>query len=175
MKIIDSKIYKNRSELIKKLIEIDKICFPDLGELDEGDLEYWERNREASFCFVVMDRSLFIGYIDFLKITDQGFDEIKKGNTQDGDLERFLIKDHFIKEFYLYMVAVCILPEYQNKGLANMLCTTVQSHFNQEGLKIKGILTTIWTEEGKNLIKKFNLKKVGQDKYGHQIVLLRDF
>lgn len=169
--IISGNDLPDQENLIHQLCQIDKICYGDIAEQDQGTEEYWKRISQASLAQVVIFQGQPIGYVDFLKISDVGLEVLKTGKIHDGELETCLdFSDN--KELNLYLTSICILPHYRGQGLAKLLWQASQDYFAQAGLTIKNIIAVIWTEEGDHLSRHFATERLAQDPYGHPVVLL---
>ncbi len=158
--------------LTKKLCEIDMICFGNIDVRDEGTEKYWVSLNHHCFTFAIFDNQNVFGYIDFLKISDESIPFFRFGKVHDGELFEYADKSEN-KIINLYLISVCILPEFRNRGLAKSLWNYASLHFNNNGYIIKSLFATIWTSDGSRLLGKFEHEIISKDAYDHPIVSIK--
>lgn len=154
--------------LLKKLCLIDNICFGNIDEKDQGREDYWNRINKYCFTFVIFDKQEPIGYIDFLRITDDSILQLKYGQIHDGELEQFA-DETMGKDINLYIISICLLPEYRKLGLAKSLWNYAKKFFVDNSYQIKNLYGVIWTKDGNNFLGKFEPSEISKDEYQHPI------
>jgi len=172
VKIIPANEIIDQEKLIKKLIEIDNICYGEIDEKDEGFEEYWKKLNKSIFSFVAIKNDEPIGYFDFVALNDFGVEKIKTGLLRDGELEDFIDVDFNKSELNLNFISAAILPDYRKMGLGKKLMNFAFDYFKEKDLKIKNIYATIWTPAGHAFLKKFNYKLITKDPQGHEMVVM---
>jgi len=172
IKIFPASEVVDQENLVKKLIEIDNICYGEIDEKDEGVSDYWSKMHQAIFSFVAMKNDEPIGYFDFVALNQEGLKKLQAGNLRDGEMEKFIRSGDLLGEVNLYLISMAILPEYRGQGVGQRIWHTVKNYFIENNLKIKNLYATIWTQAGHTFLKKFNYKVIAKDPQGHEIVVM---
>ncbi len=172
IKIIPANEIVDQENLIKKLIEIDEICYGAIDEKDEGSEKYWDEISGGLLSFVAVKDNEPIGYLDFIALNNVGVEKIKTGLLRDGELKEFIDLNFNDKELDLNFISAAILPKYQKNGLGKRLLDFALNYFKEKDLKIKNIYATIWTPAGHAFLKKLNYKVIANDPQGHEVVVM---
>lgn len=158
--------------LIKELCEIDKVCFGDIDTKDQGSTDYWNNINQHCFTFAIFDLKKVIGYLDFIRINESSIPDFEAGKIHDGQLEQYVDKS-IDKEINLYVISICLLPEYRNQGLAKALWAYAEKYYKENGYFIRKMYTTIWTKDGDKFFSNFEYKKIAKDDYDHPIISIK--
>jgi GNAT superfamily N-acetyltransferase len=172
IKIFPANEIANQESLVNKLIEIDRVCYGEIDEKDEGSGEYWNEIAPALLGFVAVKDGEPVGYIDFVILNDFGVEKVKTGLLRDGELKNFVELKHNDNEINLNFVSAAILSEYRKNGLGQKLLNFAFNYFKEKNLKIKNIYATIWTPAGHAFMSKFNYKVIAKDPQGREVVVM---
>jgi GNAT superfamily N-acetyltransferase len=151
---------------------IDNICFGNIDEKDQCHENYWNIINNYCFTFLIFDKQEPTGYIDFLKIKDGSIASFESGEVHDGELFGY-IDNTSDKTIYLYLISICLLPEYRKLGLAKSLWNFAQKFFLDNSYSIKNLFAVIWTKDGNNFLGKFEHTKISKDEYQHPIFSIK--
>lgn len=108
-------------EITKKLIDIDYECFGDTNTSDQGTLDYWLKNRVASFVELLLFNNEIVGYLDFLAINQSGVKQLESGNWRDGEININFLSEKENRKISLYLVSIAIKKEFRGLGLSKKL------------------------------------------------------
>ncbi len=167
--IKDSREFEDQDALCQKLLDIDQICYSDLGEEDTGPVEYWGEVNRYAFRQIALYCNEIIGYVDMTKFSDIGVDMLSRGQLREGQMVEYLDRADS-KSVNLYIVSIALLSQFRNIGLASLLFNEVIGRIRNEGYIIKSIYCTVWTEEGMNFFKAFNSTIINYDVTDHPVV-----
>lgn len=162
-----------QENITEELIKIDSECFNDTGISDWGTLDYWLKNRKASFVELLLHNKEIVGYCDFLVLNEAGLKKLKTGNWRDGEIDSSLLSNKEDHDLSIYLIAIAIRKKFRGLGLAKKLWNSARKRFIEDGYFIKDIYGIIWTADGDRLFKNFNPVVIGQDFAGHQIIQIK--
>ena len=100
--------------LIKKMIEIDKLFFKDedIGAFDK--CKGWVESNPDIYTVLMLDEKV-IGCINFMPITENAYQRVLKGELKDYQLERKdIIKFQSGKALRCFLIGIAIREEYQD-------------------------------------------------------------
>lgn len=172
IKIFPANEITDQENLIKKLIEIDNVCYGEIDQKDEGVSGYWSKMHQAIFSFVAIKDNEPIGYFDFVALNEAGLENLKAGNLRDGEMEKFIRPGDLFGEVNLYLVSMAILPQYRGHGLGQRFWYSIKNYFIENNIKIKNLYATIWTPAGHAFLKKFDYTVITKDPQGHEVVVM---
>lgn len=168
-KIVDAHTIGSQEQLVSQLCEIDRICFSDIVDEDEGNEAFWMKNRKASYAQILLREGIPVGYIDFLKVNESGLGAMYSGTVQDGKLEG-LLDTGDSKTVIFYIPSICVLPECRERGLSRELWNASAAYFIANNFFIKELYAVVWTSDGEEFFSQFQKEVVSKDVYGHPII-----
>ena len=150
------KIIDNIEEYIDDIITLDD-NFYDQKYLWSNEYQWkvYERNHD-SFIAVSLDNKI-VGYINYLSITKDKYNEMNNSNliTDDFDLEDII---PFGNEIYLTVNSIVILKEHQDGEVIKLINEEFKNKINS--LPIKGINTIAISEDGNKWCKSMGFKHI---------------
>ena len=150
------KIIDNIEEYIDDIITLDD-NFYDQKYLWSNEYQWkvYERNHD-SFIAVSLDNKI-VGYINYLSITKDKYNEMNNSNliTDDFDLEDII---PFGNEIYLTVNSIVILKEHQDGEVIKLINEEFKNKINS--LPIKGINTIAISEDGNKWCKFMGFKHI---------------
>ena len=168
--IVSSRSFPDYQKLIADLFRIDRICYGEIPEEDQGTPEYWISIRNASHMQALLFDRQTVGALHFIRITDEGVREILAGKLRDGELAKFADIGDPGKEANLLSVSAVVLPEHRGKGLAKKLWNACRKDFIDMGISVRSAHCTLWSEAGRNYLAPLHPEIVAHDVHGHDIV-----
>ena len=169
-RIVSSRSFEDYEKLIADLFSVDRICYGEIPEEDQGVPEYWISIRNASHMQVLLFEGKVVGARNFIRIANEGVRELLAGKLRDGELAKYADTRDPGKEANLLSVSTVVLPEHRGKGLAKKLWNACREDFISKGIFIRSAYCTVWTEAGRKYLGPLNPEIVAHDMHGHDIV-----
>ena len=149
-------INKVNDDLIKKMIELDKLVFKgdDIGAFDK--CKEWVGINPDIYTVLMTDNKV-IGYINFMPITDTAYNKVKQGKLKDYELSTDDIVASYSspKPLKCLFTSIVIHPDHQTglelarlwKGFINKLTSL--------NLTIASVIMDCVTEMGEKCVKNY--------------------
>ncbi len=160
---------KTADSITKTLLEIDKVCYGELSDKDNGPVEYWNKIIPHTFTFAAYSDEKIVGYVDFHKFSDAGIALLEKGKVREGDMLN-CIDTSSSKNINIYVGSVAVLPDFRGAGLGIKLLHNGMNFIKQEGYNIKAIYATIWSDAGKAILNNLKTQTIAVDDLGREII-----
>ncbi len=150
---IESKVYKkeDRGDFNNIIRRLDK--YPEMLVLARYDNE-------------------IVGYLCYFPISERLHEEIiKSGNYFDDNIEPKDVKK-FEKKNYIFLISIAIYPEYQNKGVADMMMEYMNNHIlleEKKGNIVEDILTIVISKDGEKLAERYGFEFMAKTEEGYKV------
>lgn len=159
--------YEANDELLKQAIEIDKHVFnkAEVGNIDM--CKKWLEANKDIYTFL-LDGDVLVGYINFIRLTDECFEKFYKGQTKDYKLSLSDILPFTKGENRCLFMSIAIRKDYRDgeaiielrKGFDTKL-----KNFEKQGIHIKDVVIDCVSVDGiKYSIDKLNANYVKKSK-----------
>lgn len=160
------KVYENKEitpEMIQELGELDKKFFKE-EYLWNKDYQLQVFNKNKNSLIIIKYKNQFIGYLNYLVITKEKYDEMINSNVivDEFNLDE-IITFHKTKKNYITLNSVVIDKKFQN-GYAVRLLTRrlkkILKQMNYNKYKIEGINAFAVSKDGRHFLENIGFKKI---------------
>ena len=155
------KIIKDVDNYIEEIIQLDnKFYKEEYTWSDEYQKAVYERNKD-SFIAVTNDNKL-VGYLNFLNISDNVYNQMLKSNVI---IDEYDLKDimPFTENNNILICSIVIDKEYQNTGVVKYLTDGLLARLKElekNNYHIKTLSGTAVSEDGQKLLKILGLTDI---------------
>ena len=168
-------ILDNKEEYISDLIEIDKDLYKDeyLWTVDK-QLSLFRKNNNS---FVIIGyNNKPVGYINYLSITKEKYDEMKNANKI---IDDFIPDDilPFTNNHYLTINSVCVKEEHQNKEVITIITDNFLKNLielKNNGINILGINGIAVSDGGRKFLTNLGFIETRKLDDGNYLYLIED-
>ncbi len=159
------------ADVICKVMDIEsKVFKPE----DCGDFTHIVKRMERypEMLILAKHHDEIVGYLCYFPISEKLHKQIMYSgsyfddNIEPADVKRFERKNH------VFIISAAIYPEYQNKGIADMMMEYMNRILEMEenkGNMIEDILTIVISEDGEKLVKRYHYSLIAETKEAYKI------
>jgi len=164
MKLIIKHKSKNDEELIREIIKLDAMGYPNYMQGSFDTIYERFKKNEKSFILAYEDGKL-VGYLCFFPISDSLLSKIyKENNIYDTDISPEDIRVYDDGGTYnIFIISVIVHPDFQGsdviKYIAEDFVQKIQM-INTSGNIVGKIIATSVSNKGKKFLEKLNFTKV---------------
>lgn len=156
--------YKANAKDIVNTVELDKLCFEEDEQATVEIYTDWNKKNKDLFT-LLYEGSKLIGYINFLPVTKECADGIRKGIKKDSDITADDILNYEKDDTYTCLfVSLVVHPDYQNTNAMLKLLTAWRKHIEEviekKNITIENILVDCVNDKIKELVKRLKFKPV---------------
>lgn len=153
-------------EDIEESYKIEKLVLPqDLIAAPETDLQWYEYNQLTMIGARDSETQKLVGFFNTLPISDNLFEQIKKGSFNDTAISIDDIRQYDMPGFYkLYLCSFCINPAYNSTAAFKIIYTGFIDFLldlaTELEIFISDIIADGVTQKGENLCQSIGMTKV---------------
>lgn len=150
-------------EVFKNIYKLDKVTYnKDILWDMKYQEELYNRNKD-SFTFIKYNKEI-IGYINYLVLDKEEFEEVIKSNKfkVDYDKESILTYNRDSSN-YIIIDSIVINPDYENKKVVKFFSKAIKKYFinkQKEGYKISGLVAIGMTDFEKKVLDYMEFVKI---------------
>ena len=148
-------INKVNDDLIKKMIELDKLVFKGDDVGDEDKCKEWVRCNPDIYTVLMADNKV-IGYINFMPITDMTYNKVKQGKLKDYELSiDDIVAYSSHKPLKCLFTSIVIHPDHQTGLELARLWKGFIDKLKSLNLTITSVIMDCVTEMGEKCAKNY--------------------
>ena len=158
---MEFEIFHNSTQKdILEMIELDKTNYLGNDVGNYNDCVEWLKICPLMYT-IIKSNNKIIGYINFLPITKQCYQQIKNGQKKDYELSSNDVLNFNKGDNYCLFMSIVINKEYRNSNAFNYLFNDfvkMLANLNENGIKIKNVIADCVTAGGERLARSFKGK-----------------
>lgn len=151
-----------KENIIGDILDIESAVYEEKyrGTYESIQARY---NKNKDTFILAYDKNRMVGYLCFLPITDNLYDEIiQANNLHDDDI---LPEDitGFYNKVNLYLISIAIIPQFQDTEVIKEMTVAFFSllkKMREDNICINNIIASTVTKDGEKYLKRLNFRKL---------------